>query len=508
MGSSFVKNVLRQLNYTNYTAIADIIDNSLEPDVTADNIRVFVTKCVKKSGTGVNSIIIADDGCGMDAATLESAMSLGVDTGKDRDRNLGFYGAGLKTAAISIGTKLTVFSKTKDSGLNWAELDINDVSEEGIMVKMGVFEKPSKEFEFENFRGFTNSEHGTVVIISDLDRIQNKDYNGFCGTLKKQIRILFNKFIESKNYNFFLNGEKLTPFDTIGNKSGIDVDLLEEGSFVHNGVKIDYRGWYIPIGVADNEFNDYFGRTKDKCGIYVYRQNRLVGYGLDLGIVRKNSNYNNGFRFELFMDGNADEFFGTTFAKMVTEKDRSSIEQDFYDKLENAVRPLVKQCERRDKEPKQVDVETEKTFEQVTETLNKNVFLSKDEKKHPENEKKSGKKTKNENPKKENTTKSTKRHKSDWFGGFELVNDGPAGFMHQIVYYNSKAVVQINIDHLFYKEFFEKLDSDARYKMSMYIACEATTLKRCGYYTNEDVENIVDNYKVCYADVVRNAFTK
>lgn len=110
-------------------------------------------------------------------------------------------------------------------------------------------------------------------------------------------------------------------------------ELIDEGDFTYNNSVINWKGWYIPKSVQDAEFDNGFGRTNSDAGIYVYRQMRLVGGGLDLGMCQKTGHWTNGFRFELFMDGSADKIFGTTFTKMITERDKSGIEQGFYDKL-------------------------------------------------------------------------------------------------------------------------------------------------------------------------------
>ena len=82
MRSKFVKDALRQLDYTNYSAIADIIDNSLEPDVDSHNVYVDI-----EAGKGeIGMIMVSDDGSGMDAPTLEMAMCLGSETGKIKEK--------------------------------------------------------------------------------------------------------------------------------------------------------------------------------------------------------------------------------------------------------------------------------------------------------------------------------------------------------------------------------------------------------------------------------------
>ena len=504
--AKFIKDALRQLNYTNYTAIADIVDNSLEPDVESENIYIKLVKADDKKT--VSQIMISDDGCGMDEETLSMAMSLGSETGKNKDFNLGCYGAGLKTASISIGTKLTVYSKVEDGELLVATLDLNDISDDGeLNVRMESYAEGTQEAAF--FAENTKSTHGTIVLISSLDRVTSKDYYGFEGTLIKQMRILFNKYIEAGICNFYVNNKKLTFFDTIGQKSGLGVELMDEGSFEYDGSRIEWKAWYIPKSVQDAEFDDFLGRTNENAGIYVYRQKRLVGKGLDFGLCQKSSHWTNGFRFELFMDGNADKLFGTTFATMITEKDKSSIEQGFYDKIQPIVKPLANQCNKRqhkESEGEKVSDETRKSLEQTKERLNKNILLASTVKQKGKNEKRNEHKEKNPNPKPQVNPNPTKKRTGEWLGGFEFVSEGQFGFMYDIALRNGKAYVLINQDHAFYEKVFKTLDEDSRYNIAAFLACEYSAMQHCDYYTNEDAEKYVKNYKAAYSYAVAKAF--
>ena len=507
-GAYFMTNALRQLGYTNYTAIADIIDNSIEGEVGSKNVYIDLMRC-EEDKTSFSDILISDDGCGMDEEAIRSCMRLGSQTGKDYAHNLGVYGAGLKTAAISIGRRLTVHTKTEDGDLFRAILDIDQINDEEdtINVDIETFNKDSEEYKF--FTTYTKSTHGTIVQISKLDRIQNKDYRGFEGTLSKKVRIIFNKFIDSDDCSFIVNGKKLSYFDTIGNRNGMGTELLDEGDFNYNGSVIHWKGWYVPKSVQDADFDNGFGRTNADAGIYVYRQMRLVGGGLDLGMCSKNSMWTNGFRFELFMDGSADKIFGTTFTKMITEKDKSGIEQGFYDKLKTIVYPLAKQCEKTQKretnEEKVSDV-IKNSLKRTTEILNKKTLLANTVRQKGTNEKNDNTKPKNPNPKPQENPNPHRRRSGDWLEGFEFVSDGEAGFMYDIEKRNGKAVVLINQDHAFYEHIFKQLDDDGRHNMSLFLACEYSAMENSDYYKCDDAEKYIKLYKVSYGDAVRRAF--
>lgn len=509
-GAYFMTNALRQLGYTNYTAIADIIDNSLESEVGSKNINIDLIRDQNDKKL-VSQIKISDDGCGMDYETLRDCMRLGSRrTGKDF-LCLGVYGAGLKTSALSFGRRLEVLTKEEEGKLLQAILDIDNINEENDSIDVSFAEFDDDSEEYKAFNMFAHSNHGTVITISKLDRIQNKDLFGFERTLSRKLRIIFNKFIESGDCALKVNGKKLTFFDTIGNKSGQGTELLDEGDFTYNDSVIQYKAWHVPTGVQSTDFDDAFGRGNQHLGIYVYRQQRLVGEALDFEMCGKKSHWSNGFRFELFMDGSADAIFGTTFTKMINERDKSGIEQGFYDKLKSIVQPLVNQVinvakKAASQKTEKVSEETKKILERTTEILNKNKLLANTVKQKGENNKPNNPKPKNPNPKPQENPNPTRKRVGKWTNGYEFVSEGDTGFMYETIKREGKSVVLINQDHAFYERIFSKLDDEGKYNMAIYLACEYPALSNSDYYTDYDAEKYIKSYKSCYSDAVRRAF--
>lgn len=510
-GAYFMTVALRQLGYTNYTAIADIIDNSLETEVGSKNIFIDLIKEKKeKNGqTGISEILISDDGSGMDKNTLLQAFRLGSRTGKEFEYNFGAYGAGLKVAAISIGKRLTVFTKTEEGGLLKAILDIDNIDEESDTVSFSLNEYTEDSEEYSFFKEHTKSNHGTIVSISKLDRLQCDDYYGFAGTLTKKIRILFNKFIDANTCSFFVNEKKLKFFDVTGSKNGI-ATLMDEGTFEYDGSIIGWKAWYIPLSVQKTDGDDWFGRTTSSSGLYIYRHMRLVGQGVDLGLIHKQGHWTTGLKFELFMDGTADKLFGTTFTKMVTEKDRSSIEQGFYDKLQKLIGPYreqVKSSQNRESNEEKVSEDMKNALARTTEILNhQKPLLANTVRQKGKNEKPGDTKPKNPNPTPQKHPNPTKNRKGEWCGGFRFISDGGTGFMYDILREEGKAVVLINQDHAFYENIFKHLDDEGRNNMALYLACEYSALENSDYYINDDANKYISTYKSCYGDAVRRVF--
>lgn len=101
----------RALTHQGYgfeVAVADLIDNSI--DAGADKVVVHFLRQADR----ILTLLIIDNGKGMDEEGLDAAMTVG------RRRNygegaLGLYGTGLKAASLSHASSLTVVSRTKRS---------------------------------------------------------------------------------------------------------------------------------------------------------------------------------------------------------------------------------------------------------------------------------------------------------------------------------------------------------------------------------------------------------
>ena len=86
-------------------AIADLVDNSI--DAGANKVVVSFLR----SADRLLSLLVIDDGQGMDEAGLDVAMTVGGQTAYAASA-LGHFGAGLKAASLSHADSLTVISRT------------------------------------------------------------------------------------------------------------------------------------------------------------------------------------------------------------------------------------------------------------------------------------------------------------------------------------------------------------------------------------------------------------
>lgn len=156
---------LRSVGYTNETAIADILDNSISGAAT--EIELYFDWDNRR-------IIIADNGFGMDYQELMDAMEIGsADPNEMKpSEDLGRFGLGMKTASFSMAKKLLVISK-KNSTISNAEWNLNTVASED---KWEISEYDESEIlmileSIDTYTQYNNWKQGTLIIISELDRL-------------------------------------------------------------------------------------------------------------------------------------------------------------------------------------------------------------------------------------------------------------------------------------------------------------------------------------------------
>lgn len=113
--ASLLLESLRSVGYSEETAIADIVDNAISADATEIIINFDWEK---------QCISIIDNGQGMEKEELYKNMQIGSSDPlmARSSKDLGRFGMGMKTAAFSLGRKVTVISG-KDGNISNASWD-------------------------------------------------------------------------------------------------------------------------------------------------------------------------------------------------------------------------------------------------------------------------------------------------------------------------------------------------------------------------------------------------
>lgn len=298
---------LRSTGYSNYSAIADLIDNSL--DAHAANVKVKIG-----TSTGNDHLLtISDDGDGMSEAVLDQAMRLGSEIAKDYNSDLGRFGMGLITASISIGRRLVVITKQHGQYLT-AIHDVDEIISKKDFVKEL---RRSTEQEMNTFMVHTGAAmHGTVIMISKIDHLQSRNLSQFTSKLVSDLGEIFREYINAGKH-LFVNEKDVRAKDPLMlNDSETDVmfDETFQLDVDGDGEPDDIRLRIAALPKLSEADSESLKINQSNQGFYIMRNNRQIARATTLGIFTKH-NYLNRFRAELFFSGSIDGPLGVNFTK-------------------------------------------------------------------------------------------------------------------------------------------------------------------------------------------------
>ncbi len=298
---------LRSVGYTEETAIADIIDNS---------ISALASKVEIKFDWELQIITVCDNGVGMDEQTLLDSMKIGSSDPyvERRIEDLGRFGMGMKTAAFSLGKRLIVVSKENRqvSNVCW-DLELIEKNSQWKMIILNEDNEIIKEAK----NLLSNYENGTVVIIDNLDKLidennMSKSEDKFfkvISKVKKHTSIVFHRFIEEDNLEIWINNNKVEAWDPFILRNSATQELSREECYEENK-SIIIEPYILPHKTkfeseeAYQKAAGYKGWLQHQ-GFYIYRNRRLLVYGTWFNILKKEISYNLA-RIKLDIDSNSD----------------------------------------------------------------------------------------------------------------------------------------------------------------------------------------------------------
>lgn len=297
---------LRNTGYDSYAAVEDIIDNSI--DAQARAVKIVVENEKKDL-----RITIADNGSGMDEAVLDEALKLGSLTDKDEVSDLGKFGMGLCTASISMARKLEVISREDGSDILYSCQDLDEIIKRNEFVK--VLRKANKAEEA--LLSELSGKRGTVVVLSNIDRLSDTNVSQFAAKLSRDIGRIYRKFIES-GITFYVNGKKVEINDPLmlshKETKVYSDEVYELPEAAVNGKKEKIRVKIVILPEVNSELEKEMKMNIRSQGFYVMRNNREVAAGQTLEVFSKHNDFNR-LRVELTFGASIDNEMGVRFTK-------------------------------------------------------------------------------------------------------------------------------------------------------------------------------------------------
>ena len=323
----------KSIGYNHYSAILDLIDNS----VSAGSTKIWIDYFADIKGNF--KIIIADNGCGMNRNKLFEAMRIAssdptmVRLGTD----LGKFGLGLKLASFSQTDRFSIISQEKEKEINSFTWDLN-------------FVRAEKKWLLQETEGIKFSKlksHGTEVVLYDVFSGMDIIEDQIIAKLRSHIAVSYHLM---KGIKFLINDKEIDPIDPFfsdslaSNHSSIEKVYLDSVSLEIQSHQVPHENKMKP-----REKRLFYELTEIGMGpgLYIYRKNRLIAWSGWEGLG-KNLRINDLYRMSVFCQEDADDLFNIEVKKSqisVTEpKLRNLLKSSIIHFTEIARRPYQKRA--------------------------------------------------------------------------------------------------------------------------------------------------------------------
>lgn len=340
---------LRDMGYDFVTAVADLVDNSIE--ARSNVVRIDVVWNGEYS-----YVLIADNGGGMAASELREAMRYGAERDYDTE-DLGKFGLGMKTASLSQCTKLTVATRQ-----NANRADINsycwDFEHISSTNRWEILPIASQNLPPE-VRQHLKETTGTVVVWERLDRVlgyktpdgefARKNLMGtMCRELEEHLAMVFHRFlageVRGKKLAIYINNNKILPWDPFARSESAtqkldSVAIRVEGQTAKSDMVIEPFVLPPQSKFSSNEAHARASgpsKWNRQQGFYIYRADRMIQSG-GWSNIRTIDEHLKLARVALFFSPRLDDAFKINVAKM-----RVTLPASIREELGKAIGPVIR----------------------------------------------------------------------------------------------------------------------------------------------------------------------
>jgi hypothetical protein len=254
---------MRDAGFDLTAAVGEPLDNSIEAEATLMRVQSVFSRGKKT----IDSIIIADNGIGIDPTQMHHVLSMGYSTRYGQRQGLGRFGVGLKLAGLSLGERIDVYSKqTNNPTIYHSYIDLEEIRE-GEQTHITTTEAedwPAEAAKLMSGRDGRTFASGTVVVFGKIDRLSS---GGTYGTsldeklsdLRKFIARAYRTYIDTGRV-FELDGKVITLHDPLFLRDNPRIisrykqldprgELIEETDLEVDGHKV-----HVAVTIVPKEF--------------------------------------------------------------------------------------------------------------------------------------------------------------------------------------------------------------------------------------------------------------
>lgn len=307
VSSNFIRAV-RESGYLSLsTALAELVDNSLQADASQVSITIE-----RESPTALPTITVLDDGVGMTRKELETCLRFGGSSRFDTRDSFGRFGMGLPAASLSQARTVEVTS-WRGQTANRVSLDVDSIAQ-GLAPSLRARRV-----------GASGSTSGTRVCWKQCDRIEYRRLAWLERSLRRDLGRMYRRFLQ-QGLSLTINGTSVAAHDPLllgvnveGGHASLAFEPLAYEFEAGNGQTstVTVRFSMLPVQTwhhLDNVTKRRIGIV-GQGGVSILRAGREISSGWHLMGAKRKENYDDWWRCEIEFDPILDEHFGITINK-------------------------------------------------------------------------------------------------------------------------------------------------------------------------------------------------
>jgi hypothetical protein len=350
---------LRHSGISNMAALGEFLDNSVDADARRIQIQIY------NSDEKYRNIMIIDNGRGINETNIQGALTLAKSMKVGLDQ-LGKFGMGMKTAALSLTTNFEILTKTTTGSILFASFNITKMRQAGKYYA-DLRDATKEECSFFNDK-LNNPTSGTILILKYCDKINARTNADFKDETIQYIGRVYRRLIErgtifevkDEESNTLVpiidplmrNDHRTTP---IADREIHQIKYSSQGKVLTANIEISAT--ILPATNTSNKYELKINQTNQ--GIYILRQNREIAHALaysNVWGIKHNSK--NRIRVEMYVKPELDEVLRIDF-----NKGKGVPSAEFKNQLAKIIRPILAKCNvflKPEKDPVQPEIGTEK----------------------------------------------------------------------------------------------------------------------------------------------------
>ena len=301
------------------SAVSELVDNALQAEATEISITITVDD---KQDEHPLVLSVHDNGSGMNAGTMRTALRFGGSTRFNDRSGLGRYGMGLPNSSFSQAKRVTVHSwNSRVGNVLRSHLDLDEIAS-------GMTDEVPKPRRVARPPFVNGQETGTAITWTRCDRLDNRRISTLTRKLMGSLGRRFRYFLWD-GVAIDVNREAIRPIDPLflhpsakyrgASQFGktLVYEVARSSKDRSQTGKVEIRFSELPVsawsGLSNKEKRKQGIATG--AGVSVVRAGREVDYGWFFLTGKRRENYDDWWRCEIRFDPNLDEAFGITHTK-------------------------------------------------------------------------------------------------------------------------------------------------------------------------------------------------